>query len=383
MLAVAAHAQVFEHRARAKQRHAAADDNAFFDRCLRRVEGVLDQLLLLLHVGLGHRADADDRDAASDLGQALLQLLLVVVGGGLLDLRADAVGACLDLALLARTFDDGGGILGQADLAGRAQVLHLDAVELDAEVLAHERAAGEDRDVLHDRLAAITEARCLDGRDVENALQPVDDQGRQCLGLDVLGQNQQRLAGAAGLLEQRDEIARVRDLLFVDEDEGILEDGLHRLRVGDEVRGDVALVELHTLDHLQLGRGALALFDRDDALGTDLVDCVGQHVADLGVVVGRDGADLGDLVAPLDLLRGAVELSDDGGDGRLDAGAQLHRVDARREVALTVLEDRLGENRGRRGAVTGGRRWSCSRPLARAWRPCSRRGLRARSPWRR
>ena len=36
----------------------------------------------------------------------------------------------------------------------------------------------------------------------------------------------------------------------------------------------------------------------------------------------------------------------------LDAGAQLHRVDARGEVALAGLQDRLGENRRRRGAVT-------------------------------
>jgi hypothetical protein len=34
-------------------------------------------------------ADADHRDAARELGQPLLQLLAVVVGGGFLDLRLD------------------------------------------------------------------------------------------------------------------------------------------------------------------------------------------------------------------------------------------------------------------------------------------------------
>src|SRR4029450_2026475 len=46
-------------------------------------------------------ADADHRDAAGQLGQPLLQLLAVVVGGGLLDLLLDLGHAALDLGLLA------------------------------------------------------------------------------------------------------------------------------------------------------------------------------------------------------------------------------------------------------------------------------------------
>ena len=37
------------------------------------------------------------------------------------------------------------------------------------------------------------------------------------------------------------------DLLVVDEDEGLFEFGLHALRIGDEIGGDVAAVELHAL----------------------------------------------------------------------------------------------------------------------------------------
>jgi hypothetical protein len=44
-------------------------------------------------------ADADHRDAAT-ARQPLLQLLLVVVGGGLLDLRLDLVDARLDFFFL-------------------------------------------------------------------------------------------------------------------------------------------------------------------------------------------------------------------------------------------------------------------------------------------
>jgi hypothetical protein len=43
-------------------------------------------VLLLLHLGLGGSADLDDRDTAGQLRQALLELLPVEVGVGVLDL---------------------------------------------------------------------------------------------------------------------------------------------------------------------------------------------------------------------------------------------------------------------------------------------------------
>ena len=54
-------------------------DDALFDRRAGRVQRVLDAGLLLLHLGLGRGADLDDRDAAGELRQALLELLPVVV----------------------------------------------------------------------------------------------------------------------------------------------------------------------------------------------------------------------------------------------------------------------------------------------------------------
>ena len=81
---------------RAEERDAAAGDDALFDGRAGRVQRVLDAGLLLLHLGLGRGADLDDGDAADELGEALLELLAVVVGGGVLDLRADLLDAALD-----------------------------------------------------------------------------------------------------------------------------------------------------------------------------------------------------------------------------------------------------------------------------------------------
>ena len=64
-------------------------------------------------------------------------------------------------------------------------------------------AVGEHGDVFQHGLAAIAEARRLDGRDLQTAAQLVDDQRRQRLALDVLGNDEQRLAGLHDRLEHR------------------------------------------------------------------------------------------------------------------------------------------------------------------------------------
>ncbi len=85
------------------------------------------------------------------------------------------------------------------------------------------RPAGEDRHVLEHRLAALAEARRLHGADLQGAAQTVDDERREALALDVLGDDQQGLARVGDALEERDQVAEVRDLLLVQEDEAVLE----------------------------------------------------------------------------------------------------------------------------------------------------------------
>ena len=64
---------------------ATGDDTLLDGRTCGR-ERVLDAVLLLLELDLGGRADLHDRDAAGELGQALLELLAIPVGVGVLDL---------------------------------------------------------------------------------------------------------------------------------------------------------------------------------------------------------------------------------------------------------------------------------------------------------
>ena len=43
-------------------------------------------------------------------------------------------------------------------------------------------------------------------------------------------------------------------LLLVDQDVGLVQFGDHLLRIGDEIRGDIAAVELHAFDDIKFGR---------------------------------------------------------------------------------------------------------------------------------
>ena len=154
------------------------------------MQGVFDAGFLFLHLGLGRGADIDDGHAAGQLGQAFLQFLAVVVGGGFLDLAADLVDAALDVGGLAAAFDDGGVFLVNDDALGAAEVVEFDVLQLDAEVFADELAAGEDGDVFAHGLAAVAEAGGLDGADVDRAAQLVDHEGGQGFAFDFLGDDQ-------------------------------------------------------------------------------------------------------------------------------------------------------------------------------------------------
>src|SRR3954468_6182970 len=335
-----------------EQGDAAAGHDALLERRAGRLEGVLDAMLLLLHLRLGGRADLHDGDAAGELGEALLELLAIEVGVGVLDLDLDLVDAALDRLGLAGAVHERGGVLGDDHAAGAAELRDLGVLELEAHLLGDDLAAGEDRDVLEHALAAVAEAGGLHGDAGEGAAQLVHDERREGLALDVLGDDQQRAAGLDDLLEHGQEVADRADLLVGDEDVGILEDRLHALLVGRHVRGDVALVELHALGELEVHAERLALLDVHDAVLADLVDRVGDDVADL-LVAGRDGGDAGDLVLARDLLGLRADVLDDLVDGDLDAALEAERIGAGRDVLQALADDRLGEDGRRRRAVAG------------------------------
>src|SRR3982075_3472751 len=337
-----------------QQGNAAARNDAFFNRRTGRMHRVINAILALPHLDLGRTADADHRDAARELSQTFLQLLTVIVRGGLLDLRLDLLNARFNVGLLAGAADDRGVLLVDHHLLGATEHGERDVLELDAEVFRDRLTAGQHRDVLQHGLAAIAEARSLDSGDLEATTEPVDDERGQSLAFDVFSHDHERLAGLHHGFQERKQFVQAGELLLVDQYVGIVHFNAHLVGVGDEVGRDVAAVELHALDDVEFGLERLGFFNRDDALVADLLHGVGQELADFGVAVGGDGADLGDFLVRGDLLGVLDEVGDHGFHREVDTALQVHRVHAGGNRLGAFTDDRSREHGCGGGAVTGG-----------------------------
>src|SRR5690606_943364 len=271
--------EAVERLGRIEQGGAAARYDAFLDRGAGRVERVVDTVLAFLHLDFGCAADLDHRNAAGALRQPLLQLFLVVVAGGGLDLGADLLNPGLDVGSITGTVNDRRIVLVDRDALGFAEHAGGDILELDAEVLGDHLALGKDRDVLQHRLAAIAETGSLDCRNLEAAAQLVDHQRGQSFAFDVLRDDQQRTAALYHGFEDRQHRLQVRELLLVDQDIGIIQLHGHLLGVGHEVGAEIAAVELHAFDNVEFEFEALGFFDGDHAFLADLFHRLGDLLA--------------------------------------------------------------------------------------------------------
>ncbi len=338
---------------RAQQRHATTGHNAFFHRRARGVQRVFDAGFLFLHLDFGGSANLDHRHTTGQLGHALLQLFAVIVAGGFFDLHANLLDAGFDVSGSTGAVDDDGVFLADFDPFGLAQVGQRDFFQRQAHFFGDDLAAGQDGDVFQHGLAAVAKARGFDRHHFEDAANGVDHQRGERFAFDVFGNDQQRTTGLGHPFQRRQQVADVADFLVEQQHEGVVQQRGLFFRVVDEVGREVAAVELHAFDDVELVVQALAVFDRDDAFFADLVHRVGNDVADRVVAVGRDRSDLGDFFRSGGGFGGFLEFSNQGDDGLVDAALQVHRVHAGGHVFHAFAHDGLCQHGGGGGAVTG------------------------------
>jgi hypothetical protein len=147
---------------------------------------------------------------------------------------------------------------------------------------------------------------------------------------------------------------RPRQLLLVQQHVDVLELGRHLLGIGDEIGRQIAAIELHALDDIDLGLERLVLLDGDDAFIADFLHRLRDHLADRGVAVRRDGADLGHLGRRGDRLGALLEVPDHGTHRDLDAALQVHRIHPGGDRLGALPHDGLPEHGGGGGAVACG-----------------------------
>ena len=292
-------------------------------------------------------------DAAHQLGEAFLQLFAVVIGSGFFDLGADLLHAGLDFVGLAGAVNDGGVFLVDDHALGGAERGQGQAFQLHAAFFEHRFTAGEDGDVFEHGLTAFAEAGSLHGHHVQGAAELVHHEGGQGFAFDVFSDDHQRTVDLGDLFQHGEHVLHAGDLLFVAEDVGVVQFADHLFGVGHEVGGQVAAVELHAFDDIQRGFKALGFFNGDDAFLADLGHRFGDDVADGGVGVGGNGADLGDFFLIAGGLGDVAEFFGNGFNGLVDAALDGHGVAAGGHELHAFAVDGLSEHGGGGGAVAG------------------------------
>src|SRR5690606_30179742 len=226
--------QVVERRNRIDQRHTTTGDDTLFNRCTSRAQGVLNAVFLLFQFGLGCRTDADHRDTTAEFRQTFLQFLAVIVAGAEFDFLADLLDTTLDGSFVARAVHNRGFVLGRHDLRRTSEVLQGDGFELAPGLFADDQTAREGGDVAEHGFTTITKAGGFHCQYVEHTTQLVEHQRCQRLAVYVFGNDDNvALADLYQLFQQRHDVLRRADLLVIDQDVRLFNDGFHRLRVGD------------------------------------------------------------------------------------------------------------------------------------------------------
>mmetsp|Transcript_2693 Transcript_2693/g.7272 ORF Transcript_2693/g.7272 Transcript_2693/m.7272 type:complete len:512 (-) Transcript_2693:54-1589(-) len=353
LLVQAIQLQILQLSGRIEERGAAARDDALLECSLRGAERVVEPVLHLVDLHLRGATDLDDSDTAGELCQALLELVLLVLRGGALDGVADGLAPLLDGLLQARAVQHDAVVLGDRHRFAGAELQDVEVLELLAEVLRDDVRAGEHGEVLQHGLAVVAKAGRLHGGDLQTPAEFVDNQHREGLAVDVLGNHKQRLLHLGDLLQDRQDGGHRRDPLVAEQDEGILQLNSLSLGIRDEVRRNVPAVQLHTLHDLQLVLQGLAVLHCDGAVLADLLEGRGDHVADLFVAVRRDGGHAPDALGRVDHDRLCGEVLQDRLRGRVHAPLDIHGVHPGGHRLATLPEDGAREHRRRGGAVAG------------------------------
>lgn len=176
--------------------------------------------------------------------------------------------------------NDDGFVLGNGDAACGTENFFASFVEVDAHFWIHDSCLGDNSQVIHERLASVTEVRGLHCNDLDGLADGVHNQGLQRLALDVFCDDQQRTVGLHNLLQQWEEVWEGRNLVANKQHCRVVQDSLLSVVVVDEIRGKVALVERNTFGDLESSLDGLGLLNGDDTVLANLFHRCSNDLAD-------------------------------------------------------------------------------------------------------
>ena len=179
-------------------------------------------MLLFLQLNFGSGAHLQDGHATRQLGEALTELLRVVVRGSGLEFGFDLRDTTFEVGFVALARNNGGLVFGNDYAASTTQQVERCGFEAKANLFVDDLSAGEDGDVLHHCLAAVTEERRLYCGDGQRATNAVDDECRERFAFDIFGNDEDRAALLHDQFEDWNKLANVRDLARHQQDEWLV-----------------------------------------------------------------------------------------------------------------------------------------------------------------
>ena len=236
-------------------------------------------------------------------------------------------------------------------LTGTAQVLNSNAIQLTAQLLGNQLAAGEDCDILQHCLSAIAEARSLDCQSPEGTAQLVYNDSSQSLAIKILSYNNQLLAHLYNLLQDWQDVVYSGNLLIGNQDERIVHYCFHLVSVSNHVRGNIAAIELHALNYREVGLHTLGLLYSDNAFLAYLLHCICNVLADF-LISGGNGSNLSDCFLGLYRLGNGLDFLNQSLNCSLNTLLQNHWVCTSSNVSHTLMNHSLRQESSGGGTVT-------------------------------
>ncbi len=137
------------------------------------------------------------------------------------------------------------------------------------------------------------------------------------------------------------------------QDERIVHRGNLLVLIVDEVRGQIATVELHAFHHVQLIFQTRTIFNGNHAFLAHLIHRFGNLFAHSGVGVGRNGAHLRDFLAGGARLGNHLQLCHGSRHSLVNPALQIHGVHASGHELHAFHHNGLRQHGRGRGTVTG------------------------------
>merc|ERR1719341_2385841 len=179
---------------------------------LRRV---LFPVLLLINLNLAGSSDLQHSYSASKSCHPLLELFLLVLAAGVLNLLPDLVNPPAHRGLVATTLQQHGVVLGDDNLSNFAEVLDLNVLQLEGVSLsAKDQTSRCNSHILHGVLPVVSKSWSLDSNHLESNLEPVNHQSGESFTINVLSNDQQRPLMLVGKLQGGDDGLDGGDLLL-------------------------------------------------------------------------------------------------------------------------------------------------------------------------